>query len=150
VLRRFLPSLSIDPADLDAGVRVQECIAAKTDCQGYEVNQPFENRKRYGNFLLDFFNSRRQTDVAGWTFNAVLLIKSGLVIHKPTGAARRVTGLVTAPRPRDPRPGELAGAVGQRRHAGDGEVHAAQTPQQRMSILPAAAGERQIATCRDA
>jgi len=83
VLRRFLPSPSINPADLDAGV--QECIAAKTDCQGYEVNQSFEKRKRYGSFLLDFFSFRRQTDVAGWTFNGVLLIKSGVVIYKLTG-----------------------------------------------------------------
>ena len=83
VLRRFLPSPSINPADLDAGVK--ECIEAKTECQGYEVNQSFEKRKRYGSFLLDFFSFRRRTDIAGWTFNGVVLIKNGVVIYKLTG-----------------------------------------------------------------
>lgn len=83
VLRRFLPSPSVNATDLDAGV--QECIAAKTRCQGYEVNQQFMKRKRYGSFWLDFFNFRRKVDVAGWRFNGVLLLKDGLVIYKLTG-----------------------------------------------------------------
>jgi hypothetical protein len=83
ILRRFLPSPSIDSHDLDAGV--QECIAAKSACQGYEITQQYTHRKRYGSFLLDLFNFRRKTDISGWSFNGVLLIKDGVVIYKLTG-----------------------------------------------------------------
>jgi hypothetical protein len=83
VLRRFLPSPAIDTADLDVGVK--ECIAAKIACQGYEINQAFMKRKRYGNFFADFLNFRRKVDVAGWRFNGVILIKGGVVIYKLTG-----------------------------------------------------------------
>src|SRR5258706_11779523 len=37
VLRRFLANQSISVADLDQGVR--DCVAAKTACKGFEVNQ---------------------------------------------------------------------------------------------------------------
>jgi hypothetical protein len=83
VLRRFLPSPSINSNDLDPGV--QECIAAKSSCEGYEVNQQTTRRKRYGSFLADLFNFHRKTDVSGWSFNGVLLIKDGVVIYKLTG-----------------------------------------------------------------
>jgi len=83
VLRRFLPSPSVSAADLDVGV--QECIAAKTHCRGYEVNQQFTKSQRYGSFWLDWFNFQRKTDVAGWRFNGVLLMKDELIIYKLTG-----------------------------------------------------------------
>ncbi len=83
ILRRFLPSPSINAHDLDPGV--QECIAARSECEGYELNLQTIKRKRYGSFLADLFNFRRKTDVAGFRFNGVLLIKSGVVIYKLTG-----------------------------------------------------------------
>ena len=83
ILRRFLPSPSINSNELDAGV--QECIKAKSACEGYELNQQSIKRKRYGSFLADLFNFHRKTDVAGYRFNGVLLIKQGVVIYKLTG-----------------------------------------------------------------
>jgi len=83
ILRRFLPSPSINAHDLDPGV--QECIAARSDCEGYELNLQTIKRKRYGNFLADLFNFRRKTDIAGFRFNGVLLIKDRVVIYKLTG-----------------------------------------------------------------
>ena len=83
ILPRFLPSPSINAHDLDPGV--QECIAARSDCEGYEINQQTIRSKRYGSFLADLFNFRRKTDVAGYRFNGVLLIKNGVVIYKLTG-----------------------------------------------------------------
>jgi hypothetical protein len=83
VLRRFLPSPSISAADLDAGV--QQCIAAKSACEGYEINQSNIKRRRYGSFLADLFNFHRKTDISGWRFNGVLLIENGVVIYKLTG-----------------------------------------------------------------
>ena len=83
ILRRFLPSPSINATDLDVGV--QECIAAKSACEGYEINQHYTRRKRYGNFLADLLDFHRKTDISGWSFNGVLLIKGGVVIYKLTG-----------------------------------------------------------------
>lgn len=83
ILRRFIPSPSIDAAQLDKGV--QDCIAAKATCIGYEVEQKSMKRKRYGNFFSDFLNFRRKTDIVGWRFNAVILIKDGVVAYKLTG-----------------------------------------------------------------
>jgi hypothetical protein len=83
VLRRFLPSPSINALDLDTGV--QQCINAKSACKGYEMNIRVMKRNRYGNFFVDFLNFKRKTDIVGWSFNAVILIKNELVIYKLTG-----------------------------------------------------------------
>lgn len=83
ILRRFLPSPSINAHDLDPGV--QECIAARSECEGYELNVQTIKRKRYGNFFADLFNFHRKTDVAGFRFNGVLLVKNNVVIYKLTG-----------------------------------------------------------------
>ncbi len=83
VLRRFIPSPSINASDLDPGVR--DCISAKTVCRGYEVEQKSIHRIRNGNFWSDFLNFRRKTDVEGWRFNGVILLKGNTVVYKLTG-----------------------------------------------------------------
>ena len=83
VVRRFIPSPSIDALSLDVGV--QECLRAGTNCQGYEVDHRVLNRIRYGNFWADFLNFRRKTDIVGWRFNGVVLITNDLVVYKTTG-----------------------------------------------------------------
>lgn len=83
VLRRFIPSPSVDASLLDAGV--QECVRAATRCRGYEVDHRVLRRRRYGNFWADIFNFRRKTDIAGWRFNAVVLITDDIVVYKLTG-----------------------------------------------------------------
>lgn len=83
VLRRFIPSPSINANDLDEGV--QECIRAKTACEGYEINQSSSKRVRYGNFWADFLNFHRKVDVVGWRFNGVILINNKVVVYKLTG-----------------------------------------------------------------
>lgn len=83
VIRRFIPSASISIHDLDAGV--SECILAKSACKGYEIDQKLMTRKRYGNFWADFLNFKRKTDIVGWRFNGIILIKDNVVIYKLTG-----------------------------------------------------------------
>lgn len=83
MLRRFIPSPSINAHDLDPGV--QECITAKTACKGYEIDQRTIRRKRDGNFWADFLNFSRKVDVVGWRFNGVILIKDKLVVYKLSG-----------------------------------------------------------------
>lgn len=83
LLRRFIPSPTINAHDLDPGV--QECISAKTACKGYEIDQRVMKRKRDGNFWADFLNFKRKVDIVGWRFNGVILIKDNLVVYKLTG-----------------------------------------------------------------
>jgi hypothetical protein len=83
VLRRFIPSPTINAVDLDPGV--QECIAAKIACRGYEIDQRVTQRKRYGNFWTDFLNFQRKVDIVGWRFTGIILIKDDLVVYKLTG-----------------------------------------------------------------
>ena len=88
ILRRFIPSPSVDPKELDDGVK--ECIAARTGCIGYEVDHRMIKRKRVGSFWLDFLNFKRDTDVTGWRFNAVLLLRDNVVIYKITGGQPKI------------------------------------------------------------
>ena len=80
LLRRLLPSASFDHRQLDEGV--QECIAAKDTCFGYEIEQSSLERKRRGNFWLDFLNFKKEIDVTGWQFDAVVVIKKDVVVYK--------------------------------------------------------------------
>lgn len=83
VIRRFVPLSQVNGYALDKGVA--ECISANAGCNGYEIDQKYLKRDRYGNFWLDFFNFRRNTATIGWHFNGVLLVKGDLVIFKLTG-----------------------------------------------------------------
>jgi hypothetical protein len=83
VMRRFVPPAAVDGYKLEKGVA--DCLAASSACRGYEINQRFIDRKRYGNVLADILNFRRLTRTDGWSFSAVLLVKDELVIYKITG-----------------------------------------------------------------
>ena len=86
VIRRFIPSSGINADQLAPGI--QECILATESCKGYEIVQRTINRKRNGNFWLDFTNFKRTIDVTGWSFNGVILVKDNLVIYKLAVARR--------------------------------------------------------------
>ena len=83
VLRRFMQNQSVTMADLDHGV--QECVAAKTVCRGFEVNQRLVSKQRQGNFFLDVLGFRKETQTQGWRFNGLVLLKDGVVVYKLTG-----------------------------------------------------------------
>ena len=65
---------------LDEGV--SECILAKTNCSGYEINERVMRSKRYGNFWSDLLNFKRKTDIKGWQFHGIILVNKQLVIYK--------------------------------------------------------------------
>ncbi len=83
ILRRFIPSPSINAQDLDEGVK--DCISAKIECIGFEINQSTTKRARYGNFWADFLDFKRKVDVVGWRFDGVILIKNNVVVYKLSG-----------------------------------------------------------------
>jgi hypothetical protein len=88
VIRRFIPSPAINPKELDVGV--MECIQAKTQCRGYEIDHKVSNRNRNGSFWLDFTNFKRRTEIEGWRFNGVILIKDNKVVYKLTGGQPQI------------------------------------------------------------
>lgn len=79
LLRRLFPASSLDIRTLDPGL--QDCVTSQS-CFGYEIEQISLHRRRFGNFWADFFNFRRQTDISGWQFNAVIVIKGETVVYK--------------------------------------------------------------------
>jgi hypothetical protein len=80
LLRRLLGSASFDIGILDAALHV--CVVPHSSCFAYEVEQTFTAKKRIGNFLLDFLNFDRQTDISGWQFDAIVVLNEDMVIYK--------------------------------------------------------------------
>ncbi len=83
VIRRFIPSSAVDADNLDRGI--SECIAVKNDCTAYEVDVKTLKKKRTGNFWLDALSFKRTTDITGWRFTGLLVLKGDLVVYKLWG-----------------------------------------------------------------
>lgn len=88
VMQRFALGTAIDAQELDPGIR--ECLAAGNACTGYAILVRRSDRKRIGNFWLDTFNFRRETDVTGWTFNALILFVGETVVYTVHGGQPRI------------------------------------------------------------
>lgn len=80
LVQRFTPNPSIQPVDLDAGLR--GCLAAKEHCRGYEATIRNMDRQRYGSLVLNLFNFRRKTSITGWELNTLVVLKDELVVYK--------------------------------------------------------------------
>jgi hypothetical protein len=100
VIRRFIPSPSVSADELAPGVR--ECILAKGACNGYEIVQQSNTRKRYGNFWADFANFKRKVEVTGWSFNGVILVKDNVVIYTLAGGQPAIFQLEESKNPLGP------------------------------------------------
>lgn len=100
VLRRFLISQSITLSDLDDGVRA--CVTAKSGCRGFEVNQKILNKQRNGYFLLDLLGFKRDTEIRGWQFSGLILLKDDVVVYKLTGGQPTIVGNESTQNPLGP------------------------------------------------
>lgn len=100
VLRRFLISQSITLNDLDDGVRA--CVTAKVGCRGFEINQKIVNRQRNGYFLLDLLGFKRDTEISGWSFSGLILLKDDVVVYKLTGGQPSIEGKESQQNPLGP------------------------------------------------
>ncbi|MBW2465686.1 MAG: hypothetical protein JRF02_00150 [Deltaproteobacteria bacterium] len=85
IMERFMPNQSITKEDLAAGL--QDCLADQEQCYAYEINIRKFKSQRFGNVFLDLFNFRRKTKVRGWEFNALIVLKDGLVVYKLSSGA---------------------------------------------------------------
>jgi hypothetical protein len=88
VMQRFTVGTAVDAQDLDPGIR--ECLAAGNACTGYAILVRRSDRRRIGSFWADIFNFRRETDVTGWTFNALILFVGDTVVYTVHGGQPRI------------------------------------------------------------
>jgi len=79
VLGKYAPN-AIRDEFLHPGLR--ECLQFSTRCTAYAIEYRHSRRKRVGNFLLDFINYERRTEITGWRFNAVVVVVGERVAYK--------------------------------------------------------------------
>ncbi|OYV38517.1 MAG: hypothetical protein B7Z83_03610 [Thiomonas sp. 20-64-5] len=99
IVRRLLPPSGNDIA-IDPGIR--DCIQAQTACHGYEIDQRHIDRRRVGNFWLDFLDFRRETVTTGWRFNMLLLVVDDRVVYKLWGGQPEIFQVETTRNPLGP------------------------------------------------
>jgi hypothetical protein len=88
IVQRFAVSGAIKREELDAGIL--ECLQAGKACTGYAIQIRSSIRKRTGGFWMDILNFRRETDITGWTFNALILMIDDLVVYTLHGGQPRI------------------------------------------------------------
>ncbi len=80
IIQRFIPNSSITKDDLHPDVR--SCLEVKEGCMGYELDLDIIRKKRFGSLALDMTGFAKQTQIHGWDYKALLLIKDGVVVYK--------------------------------------------------------------------
>jgi hypothetical protein len=88
IAQRFVVSGAVKREALDAGIL--ECLQAGKACTGYAIQLRSSHRKRTGGFWMDLLNFRRETDITGWTFNAMILMVDDLVVYTLHGGQPRI------------------------------------------------------------
>jgi hypothetical protein len=84
IVGRLAPYNGVPLEQLDPGIRA--CIQAGSGCQGYLFRFRTESRKREGGFMADFFNVQRITEVRGWSFEALVVVRDdGMVLFRNIG-----------------------------------------------------------------
>lgn len=79
IAQRFAAGAAVRAEDLDAGVR--QCLTSAKRCGGYAVNVRRTRRERIGNFWLDLLNFKRDIEITGWSFTALILMVDDQVVH---------------------------------------------------------------------
>lgn len=74
--------------ELDEGVR--RCLTSGKLCTGYSITVRRMDSRRIGNFWLDSLNFKRETDITGWSFSALILFVDNLVVYTLYGGQPRV------------------------------------------------------------
>lgn len=88
LVSRLAPNPSVPFAELDAGIR--ECILSRMACETFEFQITHEVRRREGGFWGDFLNFRRITAVSGWHFQALVVVRDGVVLFRNYGGEPRI------------------------------------------------------------
>jgi hypothetical protein len=100
IMQRFVSGAALSLEDLDPGVR--RCLTAGKACSGYSIALRQTSRKRVGNFWLDSLNFYRDTDITGWSFNALILFVEDQVVYTLYGGQPRLHEREVAKNPLGP------------------------------------------------
>lgn len=100
VAQRFAAGAAVRAEDLDPGVR--QCLVSGKQCNGYAINVRKVHRDRIGNFWLDSFNFKRETETTGWSFVALILMVDDLVVHTLYGGQPKIHEIETTRNPLGP------------------------------------------------
>lgn len=88
VIQRFNTGAVLGADELDTGIR--DCLRAGKRCTAYSILQRTVKRDRNGNFFLDSLNFKRDTDISGWTFNALIVFVDDRVVYTLYGGQPNV------------------------------------------------------------
>ena len=88
IIARLAPYSGVALDALDPGVR--DCILAQTRCKAYVYRFGRTDRQRDGNFFLDFLNIRRHTQISGWRFEGLVVVRDGVVLFRNTAGEPRL------------------------------------------------------------
>ena len=80
VVRAVLPSPLQELGTIPKGII--DCMKAQEACVGYFMEPSHIDRKRVGNFMLDFLNFKRDTLTTGWKFGALIVVIHDKVVYK--------------------------------------------------------------------
>ena len=100
LIARLAPNSSIPLEALDPGLR--DCMLARQECKVYEFRLAREDRRRNGNFWLDFLNFRRSTLIVGWRFEGLLVVRNGTLLFRSHGGEPRIARTEVEVRPLGP------------------------------------------------
>jgi hypothetical protein len=80
IVERFMPNSSMAFDKLDPAV--QDCILARSACNGYVFKVEHHDFQREGSLFLDLFGFVHTTRETGWTAQVLVLVQNGRVTHK--------------------------------------------------------------------
>jgi hypothetical protein len=111
VIARLAPNPSVPLAMLDPGIR--DCIEARQACRAYEFTWGRQSSQREGSFWADFLNFRRRTEISGWRFQGLVVVRDGVVLFRNYGGEPQIKQTERQSNPLGPlQPaGEAAGAL---------------------------------------
>lgn len=100
LIRRFVPGTVALAESIDGDIL--DCIAVKERCRAVEVDINNSASERVGSFFLDFLNFRRRTEISGWRFNAVVVLKDDVVVYKLWGGRPLIKEVIENRNPMGP------------------------------------------------
>lgn len=111
VVARLAPNPSVPLEMLDPGIR--DCIESRQACRAYEFSFGHQISHREGSFWADFLNFRRRTEISGWRFQGLVVVRDGVVLFRNHGGEPQIRQTERQSNPLGPlQPaGEAAGAL---------------------------------------
>jgi hypothetical protein len=88
VVGLLMPNPNLAPEQVDPGIR--DCVAARQACRAYLFELGRTLRERRPPVLLDLLNFRRVTQVTGWRFEGLILMRDGVVLFASHGGEPRI------------------------------------------------------------